>query len=809
MIHSQAELELRMVEGGVARATSAMREAESSGNADRNPYAKAVYQDFVEPLAVMIKEAQSTKGARIAKAHVEHLVGMDPLEVAFITVRATLTFLMAAKDGDSTVRKVAYEVGRMIHSECYLSKFKDMEPDLFYDLSNELGRRKSKSTQHRLNYYQSYINKTGLKIEKWLPAARHQVGMYLVQCLMSLGMLYADESINHRFRHDEVGIQLYPDVLEKITRIKTMWALTRPVYLPCIEQPLDWVSFSDGGFHTKGMRRAHPYMVKAPAMARERLRAHEMPGIYSAINRLQSTRWRVNGRVLEALQAMAELKDFGDVQLLRDDKRPVRPEWLDGMDKGADMDEAQRVEFTKWKHSMAAWHTGQKLRTAKHMRYASLVNTATEFQEYDNLWFVWFADSRGRYYPLAQGLNPQGSDMQKGCLQFAEGKPVDNPTALRWFRINGANLWGFDKAHPDEREAWYVEHHDLIMASAADPMSNDGWTEADNPCQFLAWCFEYAALHNNPEGFLSYLPVYLDGSCNGLQHFSAMLRDEIGGAATNLIYSPVMQDVYMRVARKVEDLMRAELTPVAMAVKWLTLGIPRTAVKRSVMTTPYGVTKGTATKNVRKDFLIAGLAGTLFSPEEYKEASKVLMEYTWKAIGEVVVKSREAMDWLHKAGWQLAKKADEDTCIFWPTYSGFLASQAYFEPEEHKINTVMYGFYKLTIVTESPRASPSKNGTALAPNFVHGCDASHFTITCNEFHDQVSTPVLAAVHDAYGTHAADTEELYHMIRRTFVRMYSEYDPLAVFAEYNHITAPLPEKGSLELDEVCRSLYFFL
>lgn len=803
---TQVELERQMVEGGIARARRAMAEAESSGNADRNPYAKAVFQDFVEPLAVMIAEAQSTKGARITKAHVEHLVGMEPLEVAFLTVRSALTFMMAAKDEDCTVRKVAYDVGRMVHSECYLSKFKDLEPDLFYDLSNELGRRQSKSTQHRLNYYQSYINKTGLVIDKWQPAARHQVGMYLVQCLMSLGMLYADDSIHDKRRQGEVGISIDPDVLDKITRIKTMWELTRPIYLPCVEQPRDWTGFATGGFHTHGMRRAHPYLVKAPANARDALREHSMPLVYAAINHMQSTRWRVNKPVLEALQAMASRKDFGDVQLLRDGQAPARPAWLDSVDRTADLPPDRAEEFTRWKHSMSAWHTAQKLRTSKHMRYSSLVRVAEQFKDYHELYFVWFADSRGRLYPLAQGLNPQGADMQKGCLTFAEGKPVNNPAARRWFMINGANLWGFDKAHPDAREKWHEDKHDLIMDIANDPMGNDAWTEADNPCQFLAWCLEYRGLHEDPN-FLSYLPVYLDGSCNGLQHFSAMLRDEIGGHATNLTHSETMQDVYMRVANKALERMKALPIPCAVAEKWIAHGVPRAAVKRSVMTTPYGVTKATATKNVRKDYLIAGMAAC-FSPEEYRKASEVLMEHTWAAIGEVVVKSREAMEWLHKAGWQLAKNAEDDACIFWLTPSGFLASQAYYQTEEKKINTVMYGFYKLTIVSETPKSSPSKNGTSLAPNFVHSNDASHLVITVVDFH---KTPgrALAAVHDAFGTHAADTQELYEAVRETFVRMYTMHSPLEEFAKYNSISIPLPTKGSLDLDEVHKSLYFFL
>ena len=40
------------------------------------------------------------------------------------------------------------------------------------------------------------------------------------------------------------------------------------------------------------------------------------------------------------------------------------------------------------------------------------------------------------------------------------------------------------------------------------------------------------------------LPVHMDGSCNGLQHYAALGRDEAGGRAVNLLPSDAPQDVY-------------------------------------------------------------------------------------------------------------------------------------------------------------------------------------------------------------------------------------------------------------------------
>ena len=54
--------------------------------------------------------------------------------------------------------------------------------------------------------------------------------------------------------------------------------------------------------------------------------------------------------------------------------------------------------------------------------------------------------------------------------------------------------------------------------------------EKEDPWQFLAACIEFAnALRSgNPEDYVSHLPIHQDGTCNGLQHYSALGRDTLG-----------------------------------------------------------------------------------------------------------------------------------------------------------------------------------------------------------------------------------------------------------------------------------------
>ena len=51
--------------------------------------------------------------------------------------------------------------------------------------------------------------------------------------------------------------------------------------------------------------------------------------------------------------------------------------------------------------------------------------------------------------------------------------------------------------------------------------------------------------------FVSHLPIAMDGSCNGLQLFSLMLRDPVGGTAVNLLPADTPQDIYRLGADKI------------------------------------------------------------------------------------------------------------------------------------------------------------------------------------------------------------------------------------------------------------------
>lgn len=837
---TQAELEIEMYGKGRDRASRMMERNEEQGSANNNPYASAIYRRFVLPLSLLIESDIKEKKPGRRQAHVVLLEPLDPEAVAYLAVRNVLNVLMGSSQAatederldngafaQEAARTVMTEVGKACYHELLLSLFEDINPDLFYTLVNDLGRRMSKSERHRMTIFKMQAKKNGIAFPEWGAAGTQQVGGYLLDCLASLGMVETYSATtsygNAKKTRTVINTKMTPEVLELIFELKEHVIETTPYYLPCVEAPRDWVAIADGGFHTREMRRMQPFAVRSHGGWSEFEEA-DMAVPFKAMNALQRTPWRINKQVLAAIKDVARYYDMDEIISQAEQPSPEKPGWLSGDMKIETMDDFEKAEFIDWKKAKAKWFTEMKLRGTKYGRFYTATTVAEKFSSFPEIFFVYFADFRGRLYAQSTGVSPQGSDMQKALIHFAHGKPLSSPEAENWFCIHGANKYGFDKASLPDRVQWVKDRDDVIRRIAANPVATkEDWSEADSPLQFLAWCFEYAAWRDYPETFKSRIPVGMDGSCNGLQNFSAMLRDEVGGRATNLLPSPLPSDIYQTVGDVAARLLRQAVdlpipeddgtdeTQKAIGfaersnryrMLWLDHGINRSLVKRSVMTKPYGSTRFSCADFIVADYLKAGKAPE-FAREEYSSAAQYLSHFVWRAISEVVIKADEAMDWLQKASKKMM--ADRVDAIRWTTPTGFHVAQYYQKQSEHRIRTKLCGNAFLRMKLDTEQADPNSHKNGIAPNFIHSYDASHMALVACAGADEGMH--LAMIHDDFGTHAADAEAFYSLIRQTFVGMYKDADPLGDLAKRYNLPAP-PAWGNLDINQVLNSPYFF-
>ena len=77
------------------------------------------------------------------------------------------------------------------------------------------------------------------------------------------------------------------------------------------------------------------------------------------------------------------------------------------------------------------------------------------FKTINNIYFPHNMDFRGRVYPIPPHLNHMGADLNRGLLEFADGKPLGKE-GLFWLKVHLANKIGKDKLPIIER-AKYAE----------------------------------------------------------------------------------------------------------------------------------------------------------------------------------------------------------------------------------------------------------------------------------------------------------------------------------------------------------------
>ena len=441
------------------------------------------------------------------------------------------------------------------------------------------------------------------------------------------------------------------------------------------------------------------------------------------------------------------------------------------------------------------------------------IEIADKFVDEEAIYMVYQLDFRGRAYCVPNYLNPQGTDYAKALLMFSEGKPIDENGACH-LAIHGANCFGFDKVSLQDRIDWVQKNQEQILSCASDPLGNLWWAkESDSPFQFLAFCNEWTGWCEQGEGYVSHLPVSADGSCNGLQHFAAMLRSSTTGKEVNLIPSDEPQDIYQKVADRVTEKLTKMDDPLAKL--WLEFGVERGCTKRPCMVLPYGGKQYSFSDFVMDYIVEQKEKGNMhpFGDDAFK-ASTFLARVIWDSIGEIVHAATDAMSWLQRSS-RIA--SSEGLPIRWDTPCNFPVLQAYNETTPYQIRTKLLGStFKPALYKDTGKLDKNRQSNGISPNFVHSIDAAHMMITI-DVAKQCEIFSFAMVHDSYGTHAADAELMWWCLRKAFVEMYSQTDVLedfradllGVLPRHRHTEIePIPSKGDLDISVVEDSPFFF-
>lgn len=864
----QLQLEEEMFNGGIRRFEADQQRQIASGNESDTAWNRRLLSELIAPMAEGIqayKEEYEGKKGRAPRA-LAFLQCVENEVAAYITMKVVMDML----NTDVTLQAISMSIAERIEDQVRFSKLEGHAAKYFEKVKKSLKASRTKSYRHAHNVAVVAEKSVAAKDadfdrwEAWPKDTQLQIGTTLLE-ILEASVFYNGEPVFVRAMRSFGGKTVYylqtsETVGQWIAAFKEHVAQLAPAYAPCVVPPRPWKTPFNGGFHTEKVA-SRVRLVKGDREHVRKLTVKQMPKVYKAINALQNTKWQVNKEVLAVAEDVIRL-DLGYgvpsfKPLIDKENKPANPvpvefQHLRGRELKEMLSEEQWQAFINWKGECARLYTAETKRGSKSAAVVRMIGQARKYSAYESIYFVYAMDSRSRVYAQSSTLSPQSNDLGKSLLRFTEGRKIDSSEALKWFLVLGANLWGWDKKTFDVRQSNVLDgdFQDMCRDIAADPLTFTQWAKADEPYQFLAWCFEYSryldALDEGTQAdFETHLPVHQDGSCSGIQHYSAMLRDEVGAKAVNLKPSDAPQDIYGAVAQVVISknalyMDAAEGTTFtsgsltlsgsdlrAMASAWDSVGITRGLTKKPVMTLPYGSTRLTCRDSVidyivdleEKEAQMAvaeGRAANRVHPFDDNgdltpaKAYNYMTALIWPSISEVVKAPIVAMKMIRQLA-RFAAKRNEG--LEYPLPTGFILKQKIMATEMLRVRTCLMGDIKMSLQVETDVVDETAMMGAAAPNFVHGHDASHLILTVCHLVDEGVTSI-AVIHDSFGTHADNTAKLRHALKSEMVGMYSEGNALQKLLDEHEnrwlvdTGIEVPEQGNFDLNEIMDSDYCF-
>ena len=793
LFNRQIELESFMRTEGLMRLDRATTKAQQRGIESNTCYGKTLLKDYVHRVSLKIDSHLSLirEGRPGSSNNTFRLVkDMEAKTIAYLVLKAIIDRITDMP----TLQDVAKYISTALEDEAQYQCFKD-NAEAAYTLAmrkqsyltREYQKKNAMSAMMSAVAEGRYTGKPNPKVawKAWRLNNKVALGIKLIQLVVEETGLFEVKQTAYKSdgtrsqagnKHKGKQFQLYrvfpkPELTEWIKDHVHHTGLMSPVYLPCLIPPVPFTNPKDGGYHD-------PLAVKPIALVKcfnnsSYLDTISTPDIinrmapcYEAVNTAMTTPWKINTKVLTVLDTMWQeeikvqcLPPQADLpppacpkcnQVITDEER---------LNKSHPCLKDKQVLFN-WKRLSLHTHLQNHSAFSKRLIIYKLLWVANIFKDEEAIYFPYQTDFRGRLYAVPQILNPQGSDPAKALLTFAEGKPINDKEASDWLAIHVANTYGNDKLPFAERVQWVHDNTAMIQAIAADPIENRHlWTDTDSPWCFLAACLEWSKFSKQGYGYISHLPIAQDGTCSGLQHYSALLRDEVGGDAVNLTPADKPNDIYRVVAERVIEVLNTRFTDPSsddyrLAQEWLCAGvINRKLTKRSVMTLPYGSTLWSCKDYIREyveevrehspNLIPWELAqkhvsegGEGFSEEERlafnlkaeeegvnaamdevagdptNKACTWLAKIVWECIGNTVIAATEAMKWLKDTAKAIACDTEDGLPLAWTTPTGFLVVQHYKKTEERRIKTHLSG----ALVYSKDKESKTKKTVTISPD---------------------------------------------------------------------------------------------
>ena len=572
------------------------------------------------------------------------------------------------------------------------------------------------------------------------------------------------------------------------------------LYLPMLTKPLDWdihihsgVKHTDmhydvtqyGGFLTNTINKQHFIHNNQNQMGKTLLTNNS---IINTLNKIQSVPFKINKVVLDYLLDCIEADfDFKDHIILI--KHPETKFLYDlNLNKQNNQQKAKLLEILR--------QNSQYYHTILNLSNALLLYNQTFYHPA-------FVDWRGRIYTSTNSLSFQSNEFTKSLIMFKEGY-ILNDSGVESLKIYLANCYGKNKLSIIDRLSWVDANIDQII-----DIKNKFWFTAKEPFLFLAASCELKHFLLNPKTFISHLPIYVDATCNGLQHLAAMTSDITLAKYVNLLKTSINDepdDIYNEMLNIVNLKIKDKIQKNPKYGKLYHLKLDRNFVKRGIMTIPYGATiKGLCTQLISENFILSSEANKLVYQIRDMSICNLPIKFEYGTIFALAAiihdvlfisypKLTELVKYLKKMN-TFIKNTNLNIPIAWTTPSGLIIEQKYIQFEKNKYNYSVLGKRKsLTLRTKKDKINLRKQNEGIIPNIVHSMDAANVSLLLNSILNFNNNINVITVHDCFGTQANFIDLLSLEVKLAFLNIYSKQNFVEEY--HNFIISYLENCGLL-------------
>lgn len=608
--------------------------------------------------------------------------------------------------------------------------------------------------------------------------------------------------------YERVVVSFSDDLLKELhNRHKDLISRASLLYRPMIVPPAEHALNSSGGNLMPWLRKAVVQKFRDVHWDETVVQTNSTPSevVIRGLNALMHTEWSINHKVYEVMSSMF-------TNNTREANLPANN--FDAFDFGELYpDTGTKEDKAKWcqrkEESWSLWYKEERSRGRMLVR----LKVAKDLMKWGFFYHIYTCDFRGRAYTACDLLSPQSSDFDRSLIVFA--KPVKQTArGLYWLKIHLANLFDMDKMPFDKRIGWVDANIELIKQTADNPYDTRFFWVSDkkkkNPSfQRLAAIFELCRTDG-----LTQLPIQIDGSCNGVQHWSAIMRDTDLAYKVNLIDNKDPQDLYGFVANSMTESMSNDSRDETIdpnTREWAQLfldhwgnKIPRSVCKRAVMTDPYGVTF----YGIRRYCKTEGHLDWV-SKDRIAGAVMELATYIDKCLKNTLTNANLGKMWLKQIA-DIASNMGKN--LEWTTPCGFKVVHQYYEILTRRSVAKLFDMKELHFgSTDSSQIDDTQVNLAVSPNYIHSLDASHMWLTINKMVTAGLTN-FSFVHDSYGCAAPYVPMMRQYTKEEFYEMHREPLLEKLKEEIEHslcIKLPsIPAIGNLSISSVLEAEYFF-